>query len=122
MGQVIANNTQMRPTALPALSEHRVARFAAVIILYFMQGVPNGLGLIAIPAWLAANAATPVQVGAFVGAIMLPWSLKLVNGLIMDRFAFKPMGRRRGWILAAQALMASTLIALALMAPGPKEI
>ncbi|MEM7702408.1 MAG: MFS transporter [Pseudomonadota bacterium] len=122
MEQAIANTTRLRSTTLPALSEHRIARFAAVIILYFMQGVPIGLGLIAIPAWLAANGATPVQVGAFVGAIMLPWSLKLVNGLIMDRFAFKPMGRRRGWILAAQALMASTLITLSVAAPGPQEI
>lgn len=122
MAYSIATVTQARPTTLPALSEHRTARFAAMIILYFMQGVPIGLGLIAIPAWLAANGATPVQVGAFVGTIMLPWSLKLVNGLIMDRFAFKPMGRRRGWILAAQALMASTLIALAVVAPGPQDI
>ena len=107
---------------LPSLVEHKAARFAAIVILYFMQGVPIGLGLIAIPAWLAANGATPVQVGAFVGTIMLPWSLKLVNGLIMDRFAFKPMGRRRGWILAAQALMAATLMTLAVLAPGPQDI
>ncbi|MEL6707555.1 MAG: MFS transporter [Pseudomonadota bacterium] len=122
MEHAIATGARSHPKTLPALSENRVARFAAVIILYFMQGVPIGLGLIGIPAWLAANGATPVQVGAFVGTSMLPWSLKLVNGLIMDRFAFKPMGRRRGWIIAAQALMASTLITLALVAPGPKEI
>lgn len=122
MDHAIAPSAQSQPTTLPALSENRIGRFAAMIILYFMQGVPIGLGLIAIPAWLAANGATPVQVGAFVGTIMLPWSLKLVNGLIMDRFAFKPMGRRRGWILAAQALMALTLIALAVVAPGPQDI
>jgi len=107
---------------LPSLAECKAARFAAIVVLYFLQGVPIGLGLVAIPAWLAANGATPVQVGAFVGTIMLPWSLKLVNGLLMDRFAFKPMGRRRGWILAAQALMAVTLIVLAVLAPGPQDI
>ncbi len=122
MQQATATSPQSQLTTLPALSENKIARFAAMIILYFMQGVPIGLSLIAIPAWLAANGATPVQVGAFVGTIMLPWSLKLVNGLIMDRFAFKPMGRRRGWILAAQALMALTLIALAVLAPGPQDI
>jgi len=122
MDHAIATGIPLHPSTLPALSENRIARFAAMIILYFMQGVPIGLGLIAIPAWLAANGATPVQVGAFVGTIMLPWSLKLVNGLIMDRFAFKPMGRRRGWILAAQALMALTLIVLAVVAPGPQDI
>lgn len=122
MAHAIAPSAQSQTTTLPALSENRIARFAATIILYFMQGVPVGLGLIAIPAWLAANGATPVQVGAMVATSFLPWSLKLVNGLIMDRFAFKPMGRRRGWILAAQALMTLTLITLALAAPGPQDI
>ena len=107
---------------LPSLVERKWARFLAAMILYFTQGVPIGLGLIAIPAWLAANGATPIQVGAFVGTSFLPWSLKLVNGLIMDRFAFKPMGRRRGWIIVAQGVMALTLITLALIAPGPQDI
>ncbi|NQX94584.1 MAG: hypothetical protein HRT64_06655 [Erythrobacter sp.] len=40
------------PSSLPSLAENKFARFAAAIILYFMQGVPIGLGLIAIPAWL----------------------------------------------------------------------
>jgi len=122
MTHAVATGAQSRPITFPALSEHKIARFAAVIILYFMQGVPVGLGLIAIPAWLAANGATPVQIGAMVATSFLPWTLKLVNGLIMDRFAFKPMGRRRGWILAAQALMTLTLITLAVVAPGPQEV
>ena len=57
---------------LPALSQNRSARFAAIILLYFMQGVPLGLSLIAVPAWLAANGATPIIVGAFVGTALLP--------------------------------------------------
>ncbi|MEL6738170.1 MAG: MFS transporter [Pseudomonadota bacterium] len=114
--------TPIVPSLLPSLADNKLARFSAAIILYFMQGVPIGLGLVAIPAWLAANGATPVQVGAFAGTIMLPWSLKLVNGLIMDRFAFKPMGRRRGWIIIAQAGMVLTLFTLAFVAPGPQDI
>lgn len=107
---------------LPALSTSKFARFAAIVILYFMQGVPVGLTIIAVPAWLAANGASPVEVAAFVGTAMLPWSLKLVNGLLMDRFAFKPMGRRRGWILLAQALMAATLATMAVIGPGAGDI
>jgi PAT family beta-lactamase induction signal transducer AmpG len=110
------------PARIPALSESKFARFAAIILLYFMQGVPVGLTLVAIPAWLAANGAGPVEVGAFVGTALLPWSLKLFGGLLMDRFTFRPMGRRRVWILTAQALMACVLISLALGAPGPAQI
>jgi len=107
---------------LPALSEHKIARFAAIILLYFMQGVPLGLVLVALPGWLADNGATPVQIGGFVGIAMLPWSTKLFNGLVMDRFTFKPMGRRRGWILLSQGLMVAALLGLAVTAPGVGDI
>jgi PAT family beta-lactamase induction signal transducer AmpG len=40
----------------------------------------------------------------------------------MDRFTFKPMGRRRGWILLSQGLMASALLAMAVSAPGASDI
>lgn len=106
----------------PSLTESKKARFAAIILLYFTQGVPVGLALIAIPAWLAANGATPVTVGAFVGIAVLPWSLKLFGGLMMDRFTFRPMGRRRAWIMAAQILMAITLVAFAVAAPSADEV
>jgi PAT family beta-lactamase induction signal transducer AmpG len=109
-------------TFLPALSESRWARFAVIILLYFMQGVPVGMILIAIPAWLAANGATPVAVGAYVGTIMLPWSLKLFKGLLMDRFTFRPMGRRRSWILAAQTGMIGMFITIAVVSPTADQI
>lgn len=83
--------------SLPALSENRIARFAAIMGLYFMRGVPLGLSTVAIPAWLAASCASLLQVGAFVGTAIFPWSLKPLNGILMDRVAFKPMGRRRAW-------------------------
>ena len=87
--QVSANTAPAEISAkpgLPALSQSRFARFAAIILLYSMQGVPVGLTLVALPAWLAANGAGPVAVGAFVGTALLPWSLKLFGGLLMDRF------------------------------------
>lgn len=108
--------------SLPSLAESRWARTITIVVLYFMQGVPLGLSLVAIPAWLAAKGSTPTAIGVFVGTALLPWSLKLVNGLLMDRFTFRPMGRRRSWILVAQAMMAATLIALALAAPSAAQI
>lgn len=92
------------------------------MLLYFMQGVPIGLAVIALPAWLAANGARPVEIGAFVGFAVLPWSLKPLAGLVMDRFTYRPMGRRRVWILSAQAAMATTLIALGVTAPDASQI
>ena len=108
--------------AWPTLAESRPARFGAVMALYFMQGVPIGVGTIAVPAWLASRGGTTGEIGAFMAFAFMPWSLKIVNGLLMDRFAYRPMGRRRAWIMVAQAAMATTLLALAIVAPGPDDI
>ncbi len=107
---------------LPSLVEHKPLRFSAVMILYFMQGVPLGLSLVVLPSWFAAAGASPVQIGAFVGFALLPWSLKPFTGLIMDRFTYRPMGRRRVWILIAQACMVVVLVALASAAPNVHQI
>lgn len=109
-------------TAIPAMSENRYLRATAIILLYFMQGIVAGLSLIAIPAWLAARGASPIEIGGFVGTAMLPWSLKLFNGLLMDRFTYRPMGRRRSWILVAQASMMLTLFGFAIAAPSASQI
>lgn len=107
---------------LPSLSENRAARIAAILVLYFLQGVPIGLTLVALPGWLAEQGVSPLAIGGFVGLAMLPWSTKLLNGLVMDRFTFMPMGRRRSWILAAQALMVAALVTMALIAPGARDV
>ncbi|MEP0393336.1 MAG: MFS transporter [Erythrobacter sp.] len=122
MKHAMATGAQSHPTTFTALSEHRTARLAAIIVLYFLQDVPLGLLLIALPAWLAEAGATPVEVGAFAGVALLPWSAKLFNGLVMDRYAYKPMGRRRGWILLSQSLMVAVLIAMVIVAPGVSDI
>lgn len=107
---------------VPAMSENRYLRFTAIILLYFMQGIVVGISTIAIPAWLAARGASPIEIGGFVGTALLPWSLKLFNGLLMDRFTYRPMGRRRSWILTAQALMMASLFGLAIAAPSASQI
>ena len=123
MTKAIAGEAMSAGTVqLPSFSENRIARFAAIIVLYFLQGVPLGLTLVALPGWLAESGASPVEVGAFVGLAMLPWSTKLFNGLIMDRYTFKPMGRRRSWILLSQAMMVAVLVAIVVVAPGTGDI
>jgi PAT family beta-lactamase induction signal transducer AmpG len=56
--------------------------------------LPLGLFWFAIPAWVAANGASAADVGYVLGLTALPWTLKLVNGFIMDRYTFLAIGRR----------------------------
>jgi PAT family beta-lactamase induction signal transducer AmpG len=106
---------------LPALVEHAGLRFVVVFLLYVAQGVPVGLFFLAVPAWMALNKASAADIGLVLSATSLPWTLKLINGVIMDRFAFPPMGRRRPWIIGAQTVLALLLAALAMAGPAATD-
>lgn len=107
---------------LATLEENRLLRHFAIFLLYAAQGVPVGLFWFVIPAWLVANGAGAAQVGFFLGIMALPWSLKLVNGFIIDRFTFLAMGRRRVWIVGSQLAMVVALLLCAVINPVPEDI
>lgn len=109
-------------SVLPALSENRRLRLWAFFLLYVTQGVPFGLVLTALPAWLVANGASATEIGSFIGIALLPWSMKLVNGLLMDRFCFRPMGRMRAWIIGSQVMMIAVLFVTAALNPGASDL
>jgi PAT family beta-lactamase induction signal transducer AmpG len=101
-----------------ALTEHRNLRFLTVFILYVAQGVPVGLFYFALPSWQAQNGASAAAVGGVLALTSLPWSLKLIAGVFMDRFAYLAMGRRRPWIIAGQGGIVAGFVALAWVNPG----
>lgn len=102
----------------PALGTSASMRYLTFGTLYFAQGIPQGLQLYAVPAWMAVHGAGAATVGGYVGICTLPWTFKLVAGPLMDRYGFLPMGRRRPWLLCAGLGMVLTLLALALV-PDP---
>ncbi len=101
---------------LPTLADSRWLRFGSFTLLYMAQGLPFGVFVIALPAWLNAEGYGVGEVGRFVAAAFLPWSLKLVVGPVMDRFGYLPMGRRRPWVIGAQAGIVLSWLGLALVA------
>ena len=103
---------------LPALSENTFVRYFHFIMLYLAQGIPEGMVFFGIPAWMAMNGKTPIEIGSFVAAAGLPWSFKIVLAPMMDRFSYLPMGRRRPWVLFGQLGLILSFIALAFV-PDP---
>lgn len=98
------------------------ARLATVFLFYFTQGVPVGLFFYAVPAWLASNGASTAAVASVVGAAIMPWMLKFFLGFVMDRYTYLPMGRRRIWIIGAQASIVFMLLLSAVISPQASEI
>lgn len=112
---------QVAPQPL-ALSEHRVLRIATLFLLYVAQGLPLGFINFALPGWLAQNGASAAAVGGVLAMANLPWTFKLAYGVVMDRWAFLPMGRRRPWIMLGQIAMIAALAMMALLRPGATEV
>ena len=92
------------------LAESSRMRYAAGSSMYFAQGIPQGLLGITIPAWLASQGVSASDIGSYLAVIVLPWAFKLVTGPFMDRFQFRPMGKRRPWVLAAQLGLSISLL------------
>ena len=109
-------------STLPAYTENARLRFATGTLLYLAQGLAQGLFFVAIPSWLAVNGQPVGAIGSFIAAISLPWSLKFFIGAVVDRYAFLPMGRRRAWLVGAQACLIISLIAFAIRSPLPSEL
>lgn len=104
------------------LSQSRPLRLFTLFILYVGQGLPIGLTWFAIPAWMAARGASAQDVGTVLAMTALPWSLKLVNGFLMDRYTYLPMSRRRIWLLGAQAVMILVLLTGVAVDPSVTDI
>lgn len=95
-----------------AIAERRYLRLFVLCALYLAQGIPFGFVTVTLAAYLAGRGATTGEVGNLTALVSLPWAFKWAWGPVIDRFSRSRMGRRRPWILAAQASMVLGAIAL----------
>ena len=89
-------------------------------MLYVAQGIPEGMTLFGIPAWMAANGKTAAEIGGYTAIIFIPFSFKIVAAPFMERFTYLPMGRRRPWMILGQSGIALTCMAMSLL-PDPLD-
>ena len=86
-------------------------RLLIVAALYLAQGIPWGFATITLAALLAEQGVDAGTIGNILAAVVLPWSLKFIGGMLVDGIRL-PGGRRRPWILMAQIGMMATLFGL----------
>jgi PAT family beta-lactamase induction signal transducer AmpG len=111
----------VQKTAGPtSLSESSLLRYFTFVVLYFSQGIPEGITIFAIPAWLAMNGKSPLEIAGYSAVIMIPFSMKVLMAPVMERYTYLPMGRRRPWLLFGQFGILCSTIALSFV-PNPLE-
>lgn len=100
------------------LTENAVLRYIMFSVLYFAQGIPGGITYYAIPAWLAMNGKTPMEIATYSAVVLIPWSFKIIIAPLMDRYTILSMGRKRPWVIFGQLGLILSFLAIGLV-PDP---
>jgi len=95
----------------PNLLATRRGRLMAFFLLYLTEGIPAGFTNTAVATQMRRQGLSPAVIGAFVGALYLPWAVKWAFGPFVDVLSSDRWGRRRAWILFTQAMMVVTILA-----------
>jgi PAT family beta-lactamase induction signal transducer AmpG len=96
----------------------RSRRTAAVTLQMFFSGMPLGLVWIAIPAWLARLDVDLRAIG-IITLTQAPWTFKFLWSPLMDRYSPPFLGRKRGWMIVAQAGLILPMLAMAAISIQP---
>jgi MFS transporter, PAT family, beta-lactamase induction signal transducer AmpG len=101
------------------------AIFSARMLIAALMGFASGLPLLltgsVLQAWLRDGGIDLARIGLF-ALVGLPYTLKFLWSPLFDRYALPGLGRRRGWLAAAQAAIAAALIALSVSEPGADDL
>lgn len=100
------------------LTDNALTRYVTFSALYTAQGIPEGITFFAIPAWLAMNDKSAMEIAAYVGVIGIPWSFKILIAPLMDRWTFLAMGRKRPWVIFGQLGLIISFLCIGLI-PDP---
>jgi PAT family beta-lactamase induction signal transducer AmpG len=87
-------------------------RMLAILLLGAASGLPNPLSEATMQAWLVDMGITNTKIGLLT-YVALPYLLKPLWAPLLDRYALPWLGRRRGWIVFIQLLLALAIGSLA---------
>ena len=109
------NDIAAAPTAHDTL--RRIHRLAMVLVLGFASGLPLALSGTAMQTWLTVEGLDLVTLG-FLALIGVPYTFKFLWAPLIDRFEVPWLGRRRGWIVLIQLLIAVILFWMSNVSPS----
>ena len=104
-----------------ALAVYRDRRVLAILVLGFASGLPLALTGQTLQAWLKESGVSLQSIGLF-ALVGVPYTLKFLWAPLIDRLPLplltRWLGRRRSWLIFAQALLMAAIVGLALSNPA----
>jgi len=110
-------DTLSRHPTTPRFDLAALHRLVVVTLLGFASGLPLALTGQSMQAWLGAEGVGVATIG-LLSIVGLPYTFKFLWAPLMDRFELPWLGRRRGWIVLTQLLLAASLWWLSITSPG----
>ena len=101
----------------PSARLRRFRKLTSVALLAFSSGLPNGLTVTTLQAWMKSESVDIRVIGLF-SMVGLPYAWKFLWSPLMDRFSVPFLGRRRGWILVTQIGLMLLTALMAFMSPA----
>jgi len=96
-------------------------RMLVALIMGFACGLPLLLTLSLLQAWMTEKGVDLTVIGLF-ALVGLPYTLKFLWAPVIDRFTLPFLGRRRGWLLIAQIVLAFSIAGLGTTDPGKSPL
>ena len=94
--------------------------FSRRMVVSFAMGIACGLPLLltmgVLQAWMTEAQVDLTWVG-MITLVQIPYSWKFLWAPLLDRYSLPLLGRRRGWLLVAQLLLAGSIVALGFSDP-----
>jgi len=103
--------------ALPASKLYSSRRVAPLLALGFASGLPLALTGGTLQAWATIEQVSLQEIG-FLTLVGTAYTLKFLWAPLIDRYAPPWLGRRRGWMVLMQVLLALGMLAMGCLSPG----
>lgn len=94
----------------------RDRNLAVILLLGFSSGLPLALTGGTLQAWMTVEGVDLSTIGIFT-LVGLPYTWKFLWAPMMDRYVPPFLGRRRGWLLITQLVLAAGIAAMAFASP-----
>ena len=102
---------------IPPTQLYTRRRVAPLLVLGFASGLPLALTGGTLQAWATVEQVSLQEIG-FLTLVGTAYTLKFLWAPMIDRYAPPLLGRRRGWMLLTQILLALGMMVMGTMSPG----